>query len=391
LLQKLYANATTVGMIKMQTESVLQNWRYGQVQAERLSSELLIIEGFNGIDPQSPLGGRDGLKDVICYRAGNKWIAACYFPTTLVEFKDVKEKFSHDLEGLSKNNAEGLAFFVNQHLTPGERAELIKKVHPKLSEIYHLERIRVLLDAPKGYGLRFEYLRIPMNEEEQLSFWSSMKDDITKHFLTQEHSISELHKKLDLIMERTMAIQVDLTSQRSSFVDPGYELASDWISFPTAYISVGQLLWIHRLLTDESSLPEFNRGTFRNIGVWIGTPDSSPEKARFTPPPPDQILSLTEELLKQWRSDYLTLVKTETQAVIKRLAQFHHGFLSIHPFLDANGRVARAILQQQIIELLNRRLTAKFSNEPGVYFACLRQADSGNIMPLVTLITACLE
>jgi len=52
-------------MNRIATETVLQDWRYGQVQAERLCAELLYLGGYQLVDPQCPLGGPDGLKDVL--------------------------------------------------------------------------------------------------------------------------------------------------------------------------------------------------------------------------------------------------------------------------------------------------------------------------------------
>ncbi len=110
---------------------------------------------------------------MLCVRNDQQWVAASYFPTTRPDFKEIRGKFEHDLEGVHKNNAHGLTFFVNQPLTPGNRSELTTIAHPILTELYHLERIRALLDSPKGYGLRLEYLRIPMTEEEQLGFFTT--------------------------------------------------------------------------------------------------------------------------------------------------------------------------------------------------------------------------
>ena len=63
------------------TEQELLSWRYGQTQAERLVAGILHVERFEDVDPQHPLGGPDGIKDVLCTRAGALWVAAAYFPT----------------------------------------------------------------------------------------------------------------------------------------------------------------------------------------------------------------------------------------------------------------------------------------------------------------------
>src|SRR5690606_33737401 len=120
------------------------------------------------------LGGPDGLKDVLCEKNGWKYVAAAYFPTSDKQFKEVQNKFIHDLDGVEKNGADGIVFITNQALTPGERKTLsdiaTQKDHKSL--LYHLERIRSLLDSPTGYGARLEFLDIDMSREEQLSFFS---------------------------------------------------------------------------------------------------------------------------------------------------------------------------------------------------------------------------
>lgn len=88
--------------ITQPTESALKDWRFGSPQAERLCSTLLHSEGFNRIEPQSPLGGPDGLKDVLFNLNGWRYVAAVYFPPTEKQFSDVKAKFSGDLAGVSK-------------------------------------------------------------------------------------------------------------------------------------------------------------------------------------------------------------------------------------------------------------------------------------------------
>jgi len=377
-------------MKRTPTEVALQDWRFGQTQAERMCSELLHIEGYQDVDPQCPLGGPDGLKDALCERNGKKWIAACYFPTTRAEFKHIRKKFKHDLQGAQRNKTRGFVFFVNQPLTLGNRTDLSAIAQPRTVELYHLERIRALLDSPKGYGIRLEYLRIPMIEEEQIGFWSAQKDELSCKFLRQEAALLALHRKMDTLLERTWSLVTNLVDQPSSLITNDLQSAN-LINFPTASISLGQIRWIHNLVMDDTRFPYQNRGRFRTVAVWVGKGGEPPTKARFTPPPPDKILPLTEKLLSGWRKAYPKLIRARPDVVVSALAKFHHGFLSIHPFLDGNGRVARGILQQQALELLNRRITAKFTSDPRCYYNALSTADKGNLKTLSQLIRSCLE
>lgn len=97
------------------TEIKLKLWRGDQIGAERLAATVLHIEGFSAVDPQCPLGGPDGLKDVLCEKNGWKYVAAAYFPTADQKFKAVQDKFLHDLDGVSKNSAQGIVFLTNHH------------------------------------------------------------------------------------------------------------------------------------------------------------------------------------------------------------------------------------------------------------------------------------
>ena len=112
-------------MSQQSTESVLKEWRFGSTQAERLCADLLHLEGYESVDPQHPLGGPDERKDIVCLKEGRRWTGAVYFPPTEPTFKDIKGKFEHDAKGAIAINAYGMAFFVNQHLTLGERDELL--------------------------------------------------------------------------------------------------------------------------------------------------------------------------------------------------------------------------------------------------------------------------
>jgi len=60
----------------MDTELKLLHWRDGQTKAERLCADLLRLDSFSSVDPQCPLGGPDGIKDVLCEKNGWKYVGA---------------------------------------------------------------------------------------------------------------------------------------------------------------------------------------------------------------------------------------------------------------------------------------------------------------------------
>lgn len=377
----------------MTTESALRDWRYGQTQAERLVVALLHLEGFEAVDPQHPLGGPDGLKDVLCRKDGLSWVAAAYFPTTTSTLGAIKSKFTGDFVGVSSNHAQAFAFFVNQPLTVGEREQLRSLAGQTRTEVYHLERIRSLLDAPKGCGIRLEYLRIPMTEAEQWAFWSSMNQDVVRklvdHEARREAQMRSLDEKLNLILERTNAIGFALTERPSHLGIAGQ--ASESIEMPTASLSLTTLCWLHRVITEDSGLPEAVRGRLRSVNVWIGPAGSSVETATYVPPPPEELVSLTNSWIEWWKGQHKSLQSSSKDEAIKALAEFHHRFLRIHPFLDANGRLARTLLDQAARELLNQGVAAEFTDDVPAYYAALAAADKGDIESLKSRIAATLK
>ena len=155
-----------------ETFNRLLNWDRGQAPSEHLAAIILSKEGFKGIDPSHPLGGKDGLKDMTLSFDGKRWIGAVYFPRGQQTFSDIKNKFTHDLEGIKANNAEGLAFVTNQELRLRERKMLSELALDIDVQIYHLERISSLLNTPSFYGIRMEFLEIEMSKEEQLAFFA---------------------------------------------------------------------------------------------------------------------------------------------------------------------------------------------------------------------------
>lgn len=382
----------------MDTEIKLLIWRDGQTKAERLCANLLDLDGFHSIDPQCPLGGPDGLKDVVCEKNGWKYIGAAYFPTTSQDFKSIKEKFVHDLKGVSTNKADGIAFLTNQKITPTERQGLIdiadKEGHKAI--IYHIERIRVLLDSPLGFALRLEYLGIGMTLEEQLSFFSEQRNYLKK--LLKENSdyiITSIGQKIDgwkSPSEKVFNFVQNLyeaTQSTMAFLQKEIERSDKTnLNFPTidlltSKLTIENLCVIHKAILFETRGME--SGMLRQHQVWIGS--SNQKEARYVPPVPEDVSDLLQELLDSWNGKYEYLkASINKEEILIAITDFHHQFLSIHPFLDGNGRIARFILSQQVAELLgiNKQIILE---DRTPYFKALTDADSGEISALKIVLT----
>jgi len=162
-----------------ETEFKLLNWRGDSLNAERMCADILIMQDFESVDPQSPLGGPDGKKDILCKKSDWEYVAAVYFPPLPKTFNDIKKKFIGDYEGVEKNSVNGIIFMTNQKLTPANKKKLksITDKDNKKCIIYDNEAIRGLLDSGLGLPIRLQHLKIKLNETDQIAFFVNNKID----------------------------------------------------------------------------------------------------------------------------------------------------------------------------------------------------------------------
>lgn len=88
---------------------------------------------------------------------------------------------------------------------------------------------------------------------------------------------------------------------------------------------------LHRAL-----LPDLAPPGLRTVQNWIGGSDWHPMDAEFVPPPAERVPSLMTDL-----TDYIT---GAVHAPLIQAGLAHAQFETIHPFVDGNGRVGRALI-----------------------------------------------
>lgn len=126
-----------------------------------------------------------------------------------------------------------------------------------------------------------------------------------------------------------------------------------------------------RLVPDEDWA-----GSVRTIQNWIGGSDYSPRDARFVPPIPADVPAALRDLC-------LWMERTDVPAVAQA-AVTHAHFEAIHPYVDGNGRVGRALTHL----VLRRRGVVRDGIAPvsiavladrDGYFDSLRRYEQGDV------------
>jgi hypothetical protein len=152
-----------------ETRHRLQDWTNGQAQSEGLAARILQFDGYENIDPIHPHGGKDGGADILCTREGISCLAAVFFPRGEHKFTEVKNKFKGDFQkAMNQQPPIGRFLFItNQELSRSQRRVLLETAAGMAGNIdvdlYHIERIAVILDSYQMRDVRSQYLGIEGN------------------------------------------------------------------------------------------------------------------------------------------------------------------------------------------------------------------------------------
>ena len=159
------------------------------------------------------------------------------------------------------------------------------------------------------------------------------------------------------------------------------DFLEDLAGVPDRQIKETDIRQIHSLVLD--GLTE-EAGSYRTVSVEISGSD-------FSPPGPESVPAQMEEF-STWLSD-VSVPKDEEFASVEGLliaAAAHTWFVTIHPFIDGNGRVARLVMN-----LLLMRFgfpIAIMSKEDRLrYYDALEASQSSDLTPFTVLLAECIE
>ncbi|MFA6005363.1 MAG: Fic family protein [Patescibacteria group bacterium] len=141
-------------------------------------------------------------------------------------------------------------------------------------------------------------------------------------------------------------------------------------------ISEGTLQKIHGFVVDKILPPNLS-GNYRTKRVVIK--DSQTGNITFRPPEPEEIQFLLSEFFK-----WLARADNNTVYPVLKAGIVHHELVRIHPFLDGNGRVSRALTTLILyVEGYDIRrffsLEEYYDKNPLDYYTHLQEANSGDL------------
>ena len=135
------------------------------------------------------------------------------------------------------------------------------------------------------------------------------------------------------------------------------------------------------VILDDLWLRELHRRMFGEVWTWAG-------RYRRT----QTNLGIAADLIATAVRDLVADARAWPDGPVAVSARFHHRLVAIHPFVNGNGRHARAAASSLCRALGGPELTWGLSLGDASaarrdYLAALRRADAGDIDPLVTFVT----
>lgn len=179
-----------------------------QLHREQMCRAVLAVDKrFSNVQPRHPRGGPDGGRDIeAIYRREQKAFGAVGFVNEANDSREQKTKiaakFREDLASAlgSEEKPSVFVFFTNINLTIGEKDELVqaaKDAGIQFCDVFDRERIRIQLDSPDGFYIRYQYLQIPLSDGEQASFFARWGDEIQS---VVANGFQKIERSLDRIL-----------------------------------------------------------------------------------------------------------------------------------------------------------------------------------------------
>lgn len=145
-------------------------------------------------------------------------------------------------------------------------------------------------------------------------------------------------------------------------------------------VSEKNLLAVHSALLGHQRGWEQYAGRYRDTLVWVGGDGSGPRTAAYVAPQP--------EMVRECMDDLLAFLQRDDLPVLFQIAIGHAQFETIHPFVDGNGRVGRALIHvllrnKKLVVDITPPVSAGLLAHTSEYFNALMRYRDGDALPVV--------
>lgn len=191
----------------------LRSWLdTNQRDREQMCRAILALNPlYTAVRPRHPSGGPDGGRDIEALHGDSRLaFGAVGFANGANDSDEqktrIRKKFSTDLAAAVSANPEVkvFAFLTNVHFTMGEQSQMKKEAIAaglEHCDVLDRERLRIELDSPSGFFIRFQHLGIPLSEAEQASFLSRYGDEIQQVVTTGFQKVEKTLNRLLFLTE----------------------------------------------------------------------------------------------------------------------------------------------------------------------------------------------
>ena len=165
---------------------------------------------FKDVHPRHPRGGPDGGRDIqAIYEGKEVFIAVGFLNSANDNDKDRKKtirKFKSDLKRAKEEckDLQNFIFITNVNLTITQKRKAIEHARDKgiyLCDIYDRERLRIILDSPDGFAIRYQYLGISLSEAEQAAFFTKWGDTLQDFISQSFESVGDKLSRIQFLQE----------------------------------------------------------------------------------------------------------------------------------------------------------------------------------------------
>ena len=208
-----------------------------------------------------------------------------------------------------------------------------------------------------SYFLAEEAMTTSEIEGEKLDR-TSVRSSVARRIGLPTAGLPDIRRKTDGLVQ----ILIDATTNYSNHLDKKRIWAWQAALFPTGY----------------SGIQKIQTGEWRSkpVPMQVVSGSMGKERVHFEAPQADKIDQEIEAFLYWWNNE-----NNETDGII-RAAIAHFWFVTIHPFEDGNGRIARALTDTALAqdEKTGKRLyslSSRINKEKTVYYEILENTQKG--------------